>query len=191
MVGQGAARLGKAGKETMTFKWKAGARIKISAQVAGERVTALREKLGRGVTAIDVLDDARHTGSPLHKVFEWNDYTAAERHRLEIAGHLLRCLVYVRVKIQHPKEDKPRIFTNVRAFYPVSENGASKAYAPTAKVLSSADMRAQLLEAALQDLNRIKAKYKQLTELTGVFAAVEEFKRSIRKVKARAARAKK
>jgi predicted house-cleaning noncanonical NTP pyrophosphatase (MazG superfamily) len=172
----------------MVFRWKEGSRIKISAQAAGERIETIREHTGHGVTAADVLADARSEKSPLHAAFEWNDNRAAEIHRLAQAGHLLRCLVYVRVRVQHPDEAEPRVVRNVRAMYPVVEDGEEgKAYQSTVRILGKAELREQLLATALEDLERFRAKYKQLRELAVVFQAVEDFRKALRAAKKRPA----
>ena len=160
----------------MVYQWKSGARIKISAQVAGERIDALRTRLGHGVTHKEVLDDAQDPKSPLHSAFEWDDSLAAERFRLTQASHLLNCLVCVRIKVQHPNEDRPRIITKVRAFHSVVQNN-ERAYETTARVFKSSELREQLLQSAAADLHRFRQKYKQLKELSEVFAAVQAFRK--------------
>jgi hypothetical protein len=52
------------------------------------RVVAL-ENLG-SITPQDVLDDARAPDSPLHGLFQWDDATAAEAHRLDQAREVIR-----------------------------------------------------------------------------------------------------
>lgn len=172
----------------MVFQWKSGARIKIPAQAAGERVESLRETLGRGVTPADVLADARSQASPFHGAFVWDDSLAAEQHRLMQAGHILRCLVYVRIRVHHPKEKKARTYRKVRAFHPVKHKGA-RGYQSTTRILSDAEMRAQMLQQAFDELSAIRARYKQLTELAGVFEAVAELRSVIRSAKKKAASA--
>ena len=51
---------------------------------------------GGEITAPEVLDYARSKVSPIHKLFDWNDKTAAEKHRLEQARYFIRCYVVVR-----------------------------------------------------------------------------------------------
>jgi hypothetical protein len=167
------------------YKWKDGARIKIPAQAAGERIEALGQNLGRGITARDVLAEAQKPTSPLHGAFEWDDSLAAERHRLMQAGHLLGCLIVVRIKVQHPAEDRPRIVTNVRVVHPVTEGDGVRRFVPTVKILSHAEQRAELLANALAELDTFKARYRQLRELSVVFEAVEEFRKAVRAAKKR------
>lgn len=169
----------------MKFQWKDGSRIRIPAQAAGERIESLRETLGRGVTPADVLADARSASSPLHSAFEWNDDQAAEQHRLMQAGHLLRCLVYVRIRVHHPKEKKARTYRRIRAFRVVTHKGR-RGYERTTKVLSDAELRAQMLQQAFDELTAIKSKYRQLVELAGIFEAIAGLRKTLRLVKRRA-----
>lgn len=163
----------------MVYKWKPGARIKISAQTAGERIDALRNELGKPVTSKELLTDAENPKSPLHAAFEWDDALAAEQHRLKQAGHMIASLVCVKIKVQHPKEDRPRVITNVRAFHSIVEN-SERGYETTARVMSKSELRAQLLHSAAEELGRFRKKYKQLQELAEVFAAAEVFRKVLR-----------
>lgn len=164
----------------MKYQWKIGSRIKVPAQKAGERIDGLREKLGRGLTADDVLTDAEYSSSPLHDAFEWSDSKAAREFRLQQARHLLNCLIVVRIKVQHPEENTPRTVTNVRAWHPVIQGG-ERGYETTGRIMSSAELRQQLLDDALDELNSFKTRYRKLRELASVFQAISEFRKRVRK----------
>ena len=168
----------------MVYQWRSGARIKISAQVAGEHLEKLRNKLGKSVGPSDVLEDASDESSPLYAAFEWNDSAAAEQHRLQQARLLLNNLVVMRIKVQHPNEDLPRIITKVRAYHSVvqtdKDGHSSRGYETTARVMNSSDLRNQLLLDVYTTLESIRKKYKQLKELQGVFQAIDDFKKTIK-----------
>jgi hypothetical protein len=164
----------------MTYKWKPGARISLPAQTFGDRFDWLRKKLGRPITRQDVLDDARDSKSPVHKGFEWNDDVAGEQFRLSQATHMLNCLVILRIKVTNPKDNRPHVTTNVRAFYPVVQNN-ERGYETTARIMNSLDLRMQLLQEALEELRCFRTKYRKLHELATVFAAVAALKKSLRR----------
>ena len=164
----------------MKYKWKDGARIKVPAQVAGDRIDSLRDKLGRSIKAEDVLLDAENNSSPLHRAFEWSDSRAANQFRLQQARHLLNCLVTVHIRVQHPNEPEARIYTNVRTYHTITENGR-RGYETTSRILSDEELREQLLDDVLEELGWFQKKYKQLKELSGIFQAIDEFRASRKK----------
>ncbi len=151
----------------MKPEYVAGRRIsKATAQVLGEKFEEIRGKVG-SLTAKAVVDEARSKRSPLHDFFEWDDAVAAEKHRLSQASELIRSVMVV---IRSDPKDKPR---EVRALVSiVQEYGRS--FEPIAEVLTKKEWREQMLSEALQDLEEIKKKYRVLTELAKVFAAIED-----------------
>jgi len=166
----------------MVYKWKPGSHIKIPAQTAGEHIDALRNKLGRGITRRDVLDDAKKTSSPLHEAFEWDDSLAAEQYRLAQATHLMNCLVSVHITVRHPKESGPRIITGVRAYHSVVQ-GDGRGYETTARIMGNQELREQLLAEASAELASFEIKYKQLKELSIVFEAIAKYRKALRTVR--------
>jgi hypothetical protein len=77
------------------YEFRSGFTSTVSADTIAIRLEYLRVLLGRPVTAKDILDDARHPGSPIHDHFEWNDTVAAEKWRLQQAAALI---ISVRVR---------------------------------------------------------------------------------------------
>ena len=143
------------------YKWKAGSRIKLDAQTAGE-VCGELEKEGR-LTPAELVETSRDEAAPLHGAFEWRDEIAAEKYREVQAGHIIRSLEVVITGTSEP----------VRAFFPVSIVGEARCYTRTETILRDENARATLLERALAELEAFKRKYKTLGELADVFAAID------------------
>lgn len=143
------------------YRWKAGARSPVSAQVAGE-VCASLEQAGN-LTPQALVEVSRAEDAPLHDAFEWDDVVAAERYRETQAGYIIRS---VEVVVDGSAEP-------VRAFVSVTESRKSAPYASIEHVMARSDSRAMLLERARADLEAFRRKYQQLTELAGVFAAID------------------
>jgi hypothetical protein len=61
-------------------------------------------KKRKQITAQIVLEEARNKASPLHRFFDWNDATAAEKHRLEQAYEIIRVSKFV-VFLAKPQEE--------------------------------------------------------------------------------------
>lgn len=113
----------------------------------------------------DVVESARSKDSILHDYFCWNNTEAGERYRLYQAQTLIQ--VTVTVLKHHTKV--------IRAFVSLTtDRGKNKGgYRTTVDVLNSIEMRNQLLEDALNELNTFKAKYGHLRELAEIFSAID------------------
>lgn len=151
----------------MVYSWKPKSNIKIDAQLAGETVEMLRERLGVGVLSpADLLSHARDSNSPLHDGFEWDDGSAGEQYRLQQAGHMLRSLT-VTVSFRESAEPKP-----VRAFVNVTHRG-ERGYTSMAHAMSDAELRAQVIAQAWCELLSWRQKYGDYSELAKIHAAID------------------
>ena len=120
------------------------------------------EEIGFGkFTPMEVLEKAKDETTELHKCFEWNDSIAAEKYRLEQAKDIIRMLVY-------EKETKEQA---VVRYYAKTET--KHVYQPTKQFLVQEDEYQGLLRRALAELEAFKNKYHTLTELEGIFEAME------------------
>lgn len=142
------------------YRWKYGARSPVSAQVAGE-VCAELEDAGN-LTPQALVDASRPEDAPLHAAFEWDDAIAAERYRETQAGYIIRSIEVTSEEIKEP----------TRAFVSITARRATP-YASIEHVMARSDSRAILLDQARMELEAFKRKYQQLTELAGVFAAID------------------
>jgi hypothetical protein len=122
--------------------------------------------------AADVVREASHPGSPLHDYFNWADDEAAHQWRLQQARQLIRVTVtylpYVMPQYQ------------VRAYVSLGPDRQQPGggYKALVEVLKSPSERQQLLADALAELNKLKVRYHHLTELAGVFAAINRAQQS-------------
>lgn len=149
----------------MIYRWKPGHWLGVPAQVAGDRIESIRAERGR-VHAADLVDDARPDDAPLHPCFEWDDSTAAEKFRVSQARQVLENLICV--PIEAP-ESQP-----LRAFIAIGAPNEPHDYTPLSTVMSDEELRRKALRAALEELNRIKARYAELRELSKVWEALEQ-----------------
>lgn len=147
------------------YKWRHGG-WGVTPTTAGLHIEKLRKKNKSRVTPTIVLDDARSKFSPLHKAFDWDDKTAAEAHRLEQAGNLIRDLIVV---IRHDKKDEPR---ELRAFVSVEREGR-RGYTSLDHAMGDADLRRQVVEQALHELEVWRRQYKEYSELADIFSAID------------------
>lgn len=111
-----------------------------------------------------VVEAARPKTSPLHPRFEWDNSEAANKYRLWQARQLIRVCV----------EHIPGVSTPTEVFVSLTDDrSADGGYRVTAEVLKDDDMRAMMLQDALDELQVFKLKYKRLSELAAVFDAIE------------------
>lgn len=149
----------------MIYRWQPGKWLGVPAQIAGDRIESIREHLGR-VHPGDLVEDARPEDAPLHPCFEWDDSVAAEKWRLDQARAVLRALVILPSDVPDAEP--------VRAFIAIGSDNEPNDYMPLNVVMTDEELRRRTLRAALEDLNRVKARYQTLRELEKVWAALEE-----------------
>ena len=147
----------------MVYQWKTASHIKADANEAGAMCEQLEKTVG--LTAANLLEANRATGTPLHKEFEWNDSIAAEEYRLQQARHIINCLC---VKSEADRTNE----TPVRAFFVVDTS--SKCYESLSVILKSEDKHKELLRNAKAELKAFQKKYHALEELKPVFDAISE-----------------
>jgi len=154
-------------KLTYTSKPNGVVKEKDVAQVAKE---ILRIERRHGTTSPSVVvDEARSESSPLHSYFTWDDTEAAEAHRRWQARVLVAS-----VRVIYQGRSGP---STVRAFVNVvTTNGkdTSQGYMNITKVMSNAQLREQMLEAALNEITQWRERYNHLTELVSIFDAIDE-----------------
>ena len=78
-------------------------------------------QLGDEFSPADVVEKAKDNFTELHKCFEWDDTTAAEKYRLHQARQITSNLVFR--KVTEEEEDKPVL---VRVFNKTEQAGAQK-----------------------------------------------------------------
>jgi len=137
--------------------------MKRSVEIEHELET-VRQREGGILRPQSVVEAARDEGSPMHDQFTWDDTEAAEAYRIEQARNLIR--VYVTVL----HEEKPPIRTYVSIS---TERRAGGGYYHVRDVMGDAERRDQLLRDALLQLQALRRKYAELTELAEIFHALE------------------
>jgi hypothetical protein len=118
---------------------------------------------------VHVVEAASSAASPLHSQFEWDDTVAGHQYRLWQARQLISIVVEF---IDTGKKKEPvKMFVSLK-----SDRYEDGGYRPLSVVLRTAELRNQLLEEALQEMQTFKRKYAQLKELVRVFQEMEKVK---------------
>lgn len=118
----------------------------------------------------DVVDFARDPNTALHHEFEWRNSKAAHQFRLEQARRVIRLNIRV-VETENGNVPVP-MYVSLK-----SDRQAGGGYRTLTDVMSDEDLRAQLLEEALAELQRVRRKYQTLQELSPVFTALDRVAR--------------
>ena len=147
------------------------------AQRYGQRIYDLVEEKDGILTPEQVLIDAKNDKSPLHDFFEWNDTEAAERWRMNQARYLLRS-IHVVLKNDDGEEEQTRFTYNVRDV-PDDDGEGQRVYCTIQRVLTDADIRAQVIDQAMRQLQSWRDKYRQYSEFAKVFNAIAEIQESL------------
>jgi len=125
----------------------------------------------------DVVKFARKSSTALHKKFEWNDSKASHEYRLWQARELI-----VRVRFHHKDREGP-----IQAYVSLkSDRGLAKGgYRRLIDVLGDDELRKELFNQAMEELNYWQDKYDELSELAPIFAAAAKVEKTRRKKPAR------
>lgn len=125
-------------------------------------VDALRQILKKNkkqkLLPVAVVNEARDPDSPLHRYFEWDDTKAAHAHRLDQARQLIAS-----IEIISDDKSDPR-----PAFVSLASDRISGGYRDMNHVLSSAQLRKELLSTALGELKAMQARYDRMDDLVRV-----------------------
>jgi hypothetical protein len=113
-----------------------------------------------------LVDAARPERSPLHSLFEWDDTEAADRWRAHQARQVINS---IRVVVDGQAEPIPA-FVHVRR---VTPDGTREGYMSTARALAG-PTREGVVRDALAQLNGLRRRYQQLSELALLWAALDE-----------------
>lgn len=159
------------------FRAGRGARISNKdAKVVGPELEKIY-KTNQKLTAEIVLDEAKKRYSPLHAYFTWDNDEAAGQWRLHQARNLIRS---IEIEVVDPKTGKGEVG---RAFVNVIQkidHEPERVYVEVGVALKNPDLREQVLENALNEIETWKERYSQFTELAKIFKAVELTKRALK-----------
>lgn len=146
----------------MIYEWKEGTRTKLDPNAVGQRFREIEERDGR-LTPAAVVKDAARKRSPLRGFFDWDNDSAAHKHRLAQAAFLIR-KIEVRVTVGDEECDPIRAFVNIQR---------GDHYRGIVDVMLSPEERKLLLQTAWEELKQWQGRYKELKEFAAIFEAID------------------
>lgn len=150
------------------YEWKTKNLFKVKADVAGKVFEDLESSIG--LTAENVVNISRSDDAPLHNEFEWNNDVAAEEWRKEQAANMIRNIAIVCAEVEESGTAK-----TVRAFYATELHH----YENIKAIITNEEKKDDLLKRAINELNAFKKKYILLSELSTVFAAIDNVTKEV------------
>ena len=128
-----------------------------------EKVWEELQQIGDQYTPQDVLDYARDEHTELHKCFDWNDTTAAEKWRKQQARFVCNSLVVTVIEEEQP----------TREFRIIQHDTKDRVYRPVTFTVHNKDQYNRLLDNAKREMRSFKERYAEIVELRNVIEEIE------------------
>lgn len=143
-----------------------------TAQVYASSASKLSDEQAQGLAAIveriadergvctpkALLEASRDEESPLHPLFEWDDKVAAEKHRLDHARRLIRCVRFITEGRDGPVE--------IPRFHHVKLRPQA-GYVPFERVVNDRNLATEVLRTGMQRLAVWRQQYAALSSVLG------------------------
>ena len=150
----------------MRYAWNRGRSV--DAQVVGGIVESIAVRSGGVCPPSMLVDEARPEESPLHSMFEWDDWAAAEGYRRgQARGHIRE------LRIVKQADDETELVQAFVHIVRLSGDTPVEGYRLTSLVVQSRDEYQQMLDEALSGLRAWKRRYEHLAELGVVLGAID------------------
>lgn len=151
--------------EMRAYTWKPRTSFAIDVQKAGEELDRLKGHNSGELTPEAVVDAARNPKNPLHSAFEWDDAKAAQEHRLQTAGLLIRSIVVtVTASDQSPTQ------VNLKVTATPGSGGTS-----TARIIPPEELHRAKVEKGWREIDAWRTTYGELPEFIGISMALSGF----------------
>jgi hypothetical protein len=156
------------------YRWKPSASIAVDAAIVGQVIEGIVAVRG-SLQPADLVAAAEPADSPLHDAFTWDDAKAAELRRLDEARKLIRSLT-VRIIRENPEAEP----MDVRAIVHVVTGDEGPRYVPVIYAMRDADLRAEVIERAIEEAATWARRYREYEELAGLVSAVDAFVKAVK-----------
>ena len=159
------------------IKFRKGSRFKLDATKTFGELERIRELHGGDILPATVVEEASTRDNYLHSAFDWDDSSAAQKHREETARLLIRSVVVVRAAAPNV-ESRSYEITKRTPQVGGKDDQPATVYRTTEDILGDPDARQRLLSRAIRELAGMRERYHGLSELAKVFAEADKaFKR--------------
>jgi len=146
------------------IKWSINGIFKADANKCYEEI----QQIGDEVKPEQVLAKAKDKNSELHKCFDWNDSSAAEKYRLFQAKQVINHLIVIQRDNENEESDPIQFRVMLK-----NERTKESGYKQTIVMVRDEDEYSKLLEQAYAELYSFKQKYSCLSELANILALID------------------
>lgn len=146
------------------IKWTTPGFFKADAGKCYEEI----QDIGDEVKPEQVVEKAANPSSELHKCFDWDDSSAANKYRLYQARLVINHLIVV-TRETGDEEKEPVQFRVMLK----NENTKGSTYKQTLVMVRDEDEYRKLLDNAWKELHSFKQKYQCLSELAEIIALID------------------
>lgn len=146
------------------IKWSVSGIFKADANKCYQEI----QQIGDEVKPEQVVDRAKDTGSELHKCFDWDDTSAAEKYRLYQARNVIRSLIVVKRDVEEEASEPIQFRVMMK-----NETNRDSGYKQTVVMVRDEDEYKKLLDQAYRELKVFKQKYSCLAELADIIALID------------------
>ena len=149
------------------YQWKTKGIYKTDANVAGAVFEELENTVG--LTAENIVNASREELAPLHNEFEWDNDVAAEEWRKRQAQNMIGNLSIIIAETEYIHTEPVRAFFSTKLHH----------YENIRVIMTDATKKNDLLQKAIRELQSFKKKYATLSELSNIFASIDEVTREV------------
>ena len=125
-------------------------------------------EIGDEVKPEQVVAKAKDKDSELHKCFDWNDTSAAEKYRLFQAKQVINHLIVIKRDVEEPEKEPVQFRVMLK-----NKKSYDSGYKQTIVMVRDEDEYRKMLEQAYAELKAFKKKYACLSELSDILAMIE------------------
>ena len=147
----------------------------------------MRIKESFGLTAENVVNQAKDKKSVLHDYFNWDDTDAAHRFRMVQARILINTVNIEIIEHKSGAKSKVALFESIV----IDNKSNEREYKPVYEILGNDEWRQQIVDRALNELIYWKDKHQQFKEFSKVVSAIENVERRVKKQNGNKKRSKK
>lgn len=145
------------------IKWSVNGIFKADANKCYEEI----QQIGDEVKPEQVLEKAKDQSSELHKCFDWDDSSAAEKYRLTQARDVIRHLIVIQRDTEEINKEPIQFRVMLK-----NDSSFSSGYKQTVVMVRDEDEYQKLLANAYKELHAFKQKYSCLSELAEILALI-------------------
>lgn len=151
--------------------WRNGSRFRhIAPEEALAELEDIKVAAGGDLTPAAVVDRAADDDNVLHNAFDWDDESAAEKHRLATARNLIRSIQII--PAEKTEASAVSVYHNVVAATGEEET-PRKVYRDIEEIMADPIARSELLRSSINEIMRFRRRYDALQELSKIHAAID------------------